>query len=219
MAPLIPFVESASPESREEKALVSTLISAFMQNYIWTAAESYRHLPIEADSDRYIDMTSVLPRKIARQMTAVDALSILETTSPNNLLGLAWRDWGSDRPSAPRLGASSRKEILAALVERVLDEHSEDVPVLRKLIPLAMTVNHWSGHDLISREEGLKHGIFVVGWNGKLGTWYDSKTPRPKKDPAALQTALSRQAAIFKKDHPGLEVRAVVLNLAPREGM
>jgi hypothetical protein len=61
---------------------------------------------------------------------------------------------------------------------------------------------------------GLKHGILLVGWNGKLGTWKRSAGPPPRaKTAEALREALHRQAQQFRRDHPEIDIRPIVWDL------
>jgi hypothetical protein len=63
-------------------------------------------------------------------------------------------------------------------------------------------------------EEGLHHGVFLVGWTGKLGSWRRGAGPRPR-GPAALAEALSRQAEEFRREHPTIHIRPLVWDLQP----
>lgn len=63
-------------------------------------------------------------------------------------------------------------------------------------------------------EENLSHGVFLVGWNGKLGTWKRTAGARPKeRSPVALLEALQRQAKDFCSEHRGLNIRPIVWDL------
>ncbi len=63
--------------------------------------------------------------------------------------------------------------------------------------------------------EGLTHGIYLVGWNGKL-KWKSSAGARPKGPsiPSALTDTLRLQAEAFSDDHADVDVQAIVLDLA-----
>jgi hypothetical protein len=63
-------------------------------------------------------------------------------------------------------------------------------------------------------EEGLHHGVYLVGWTGTLGTWRRGAGPRPR-GPAALAEALSRQAEEFRREHPTIHIRPLVWDLQP----
>jgi hypothetical protein len=64
-------------------------------------------------------------------------------------------------------------------------------------------------------EENLSHGVFLMGWNGKLA-WKHTAEPRPKeKTPAALLEALQQQAKEFCGKHQGLVIRPIVWDLEP----
>lgn len=66
-------------------------------------------------------------------------------------------------------------------------------------------------------EEGLSYGIFLVGWNGTLGTWRQTAGPRPEASPDGLLEALERQRDEFCDEHKGLDIRPMVWNLSPKE--
>ena len=69
------------------------------------------------------------------------------------------------------------------------------------------------GEQYLLREQQT-HGIFLVGWNGKLRGWKREAGRRPKPPSVAtLEKALTLQAEEFRADHPELSVRAVVLDL------
>lgn len=90
----------------------------------------------------------------------------------------------------------------------------------------------WSDNDEVSTsliqqlgdgyllQNGLTHGIYLVGWSGEPGPWKGTargKRPTPRTDPAAWQTALDEQAQLFVQDHPdrpGLRITPVVLDLS-----
>lgn len=60
---------------------------------------------------------------------------------------------------------------------------------------------------------GLRHGIYLVGWNGHLGIWRRSSGPRPRNTPEALAEALQRQANGFREEHPEVDIRPLVWDL------
>jgi hypothetical protein len=66
--------------------------------------------------------------------------------------------------------------------------------------------------------EGLAHGVYLVGWNGKLGTWRDSAVPKPTGGAEGLRNALLIQAERFRQQHPGIDIRPVVWHLEPKAG-
>ncbi len=59
--------------------------------------------------------------------------------------------------------------------------------------------------------EGLTHGVFLVGWTGKLGTWKKTAGPRPQeKTAASLAKVLQRQADEFGREHSTIDIRPTV---------
>jgi hypothetical protein len=66
-------------------------------------------------------------------------------------------------------------------------------------------------------EAGPKHGILLVGWNGKLGTWHADGPDRPAEDPQSLQVALEAEARSFEAANPGYRIEPVVLDLCWQE--
>jgi hypothetical protein len=68
-------------------------------------------------------------------------------------------------------------------------------------------------------KEGLTSGVYLVGWTGRLGTWKRTAGPRPSPASAAtLAEALHRQAEEFRRNHPTIDVRPIVWDLARDEG-
>jgi hypothetical protein len=65
--------------------------------------------------------------------------------------------------------------------------------------------------DKYMRDEGLKHGIFLVGWNGKLGSW-QAKTQAPSPTCEDLTENLISQANCYCTE-TGLAIRVVVFDL------
>jgi hypothetical protein len=63
-------------------------------------------------------------------------------------------------------------------------------------------------------DEEICHGIYLVGWTGKLGTWKKAAGRRPtEKTAASLADALRRQAREFRVDHSKIDIRTVVWDL------
>jgi len=64
--------------------------------------------------------------------------------------------------------------------------------------------------------DGQTHGIYLVGWNGRLGTWKRSagKPPAKPVTPQTLEEALKRQAQAFCASNKEVAIEAVVLDLA-----
>jgi len=74
------------------------------------------------------------------------------------------------------------------------------------------------GKDYLLGEREHRHGIFLVGYNGNLGTWRLSVVgvgPRPKTGelPGSLVDALERQAREFRAEHPEIKIQPVVWDL------
>lgn len=66
------------------------------------------------------------------------------------------------------------------------------------------------------KEENLTHGIFVVGYTGKLGPWKEDPSiaePTPKDRPEPLERALGEQAERFMKANAGYRIAPVLLDL------
>lgn len=59
------------------------------------------------------------------------------------------------------------------------------------------------------------HGIYLVGWSGKLGRWRRTSGPRPTNPITAtsLEKTLSTQAADFCREHPEIVIRPIVFDL------
>lgn len=64
-------------------------------------------------------------------------------------------------------------------------------------------------------KEGLSHGVFLVGWNGRLGRWRGQGGPRPEASAKGLRATLQRQAHEFCSKHNGLDIRPIVWDLEP----
>lgn len=64
--------------------------------------------------------------------------------------------------------------------------------------------------------DGKTHGIYLVGWNGRLGTWRTEAGNRPEKPltPQTLEMAFQRQSQEYTDDHDGVRIRPVVIDLA-----
>ena len=62
---------------------------------------------------------------------------------------------------------------------------------------------------------GKTHGIYLVGWTGRLGRWPKTSGPRLKTPVTApsLCAALAAQASAFCQNHPGIHVRPLVFDL------
>lgn len=69
--------------------------------------------------------------------------------------------------------------------------------------------------DLLLGEEP-DHGVFLVGWNGRLA-WSRGAGRRPEKTPEALVAALQGQATAFRREHPAIDIRPVVWHLERTE--
>ncbi len=64
------------------------------------------------------------------------------------------------------------------------------------------------------RGTGETHGIFVVGWNGRLGKWRTRANPRPKENSAtALAERLAEQAKTYNQKFPSIHIRSLVIDL------
>ncbi len=63
--------------------------------------------------------------------------------------------------------------------------------------------------------ERRKYGVFLVGWNGTLGTWHDTTIDPPNKEdlPRSLLTTLEAQAEEFQVQHPEIVIRPLVFDL------
>lgn len=65
------------------------------------------------------------------------------------------------------------------------------------------------------RGDDKTHGIYLVGWNGRLGTWRTNAGPPPDKDLGAcgLQAVLQRQADKYMETHPEIRIVPIVFDL------
>lgn len=87
----------------------------------------------------------------------------------------------------------------------------------------------WSDNDQVSTSQveqlgrdyllqnGLTHGIYLVGWSGETGPWKKQalgSAPQPTSCPRAWEQALEEQAGLFRKEHPELAIRPLVMDLA-----
>ena len=69
--------------------------------------------------------------------------------------------------------------------------------------------------DNYLRGDDKTHGIYLVGWNGRLGKWRTDAGQPPDEAQGAigLQTALQRQAAEYMDTHAGIRIVPVVFDL------
>src|SRR5206468_241409 len=99
--------------------------------------------------------------------------------------------------------------------------------------PLTVIIEvKWSDHrDLSTSQEGqlmqqyllengLTHGIYLVGWCGKVGAWRRKALGGPPADrssPEAWRRALEHQACLLRERYPSRDVRPLLLDLAWEE--
>jgi hypothetical protein len=75
---------------------------------------------------------------------------------------------------------------------------------------LSTALSEQLGQDYLLKD-GLKHGIYLVGWIGRV-KWKSASGPKPST-PEALAEALRAQAERFRKDHPEVDIRPLVWDL------
>jgi hypothetical protein len=66
---------------------------------------------------------------------------------------------------------------------------------------------------LLADADGSKHGIYLVGWTGRLGTWNSSAGAKPANSREALAEAFAHQADRFRRDYPEIDIRPIVWDL------
>ncbi|HVR10219.1 MAG TPA: hypothetical protein VMW75_19385 [Thermoanaerobaculia bacterium] len=59
-------------------------------------------------------------------------------------------------------------------------------------------------------EEHFRHGVYLVGWTGKLARWQASLPPPHEQSATALLEALRRQADDFRREHATIDLRPIV---------
>ncbi|HEX3529418.1 MAG TPA: hypothetical protein VH988_20360 [Thermoanaerobaculia bacterium] len=132
-----------------------------------------------------------------------------------------------DRETQVKLGRRMDIRVIAPVVE----SRGGRIPLCsEKLVRLVIEVK-WSDNGDIKRgvstglagklgneyllAEGLTHGIFLVGWMGKLGTWKNTVPHKPReKSASALAEALERQAVDFRCEHPAINIRPIVWDIS-----
>jgi len=101
--------------------------------------------------------------------------------------------------------------------------------------PLTVIVEiKWSDHPDVSTgqieqlakqyllENGLTHGIYLVGWCGEAAPWKENALGQPPTERSRLdswQRALKRQSELLREEYPELDVQTFLLDLswAPAE--
>lgn len=65
-------------------------------------------------------------------------------------------------------------------------------------------------------DNGLTHGIYLVGWSGQSVPWKGAPelAPEPRSSPPAWRKSLEEQARSFLQENPGLRVVPIVMDLA-----
>lgn len=66
------YIETAEPKTRSEKAMVSTLISALVEEKLWDTPNAFRFMPHAAASE-VVDATQILATILEKRMTVEDA--------------------------------------------------------------------------------------------------------------------------------------------------
>ncbi|HXO40068.1 MAG TPA: hypothetical protein VN999_01370 [Thermoanaerobaculia bacterium] len=132
---LVPFVESAEPGTREECAIVSTLIAAFVTHGLWTAAQAFRRMPRAVDP-RVIDATRTLPLVLKEHMSVEAAEEIVSDVDATEIEQLETDErygWDSRR-------REPRAEAYTAAVEKLASVRPVAPARLRRLFPFALSV-------------------------------------------------------------------------------
>ena len=145
---LVPYVETTTPASREERRLVSTLLRALVEHGEWTVAHSFRYLP-NGFAGPVIDSTHLLPGRLAEHMTLEDAADIVASLDRNEIEGLNSAVANSHARSD--LTAHPRWETLAAAVKKLALAQPLDPARLRLLHPFVLTLGSEAAHH----EHGL----------------------------------------------------------------
>jgi hypothetical protein len=140
---LVPFVEKAAPESREEKRIVSTLLAALVERGGWTAARAFRLIP-EGPTGPIVDSTRMLARTLEEHMTLEDAAAIVASLDSGEVEGL--NNAAADLHARPGLRADPRWETLAAAVKKLALAQPVDPARLRRLHPFVLTLGGHTAH-------------------------------------------------------------------------
>lgn len=170
----------------------------------------------------------------------VEELELLHKSAANHL-DLFYRPAELSEPPQPRHERALQQYVLCRLQDRLPDVvlHREtEVKKGRKtdLLVLSRAANggfaevvietKWSNHRELAKsleeqlglkylvEEGKTHGVYLVGWWGRLSWRGVPDSRRPENDPRSIRRSLELRAERFMMKHPGYRIRVIVLDLS-----
>ena len=233
------FVRSANARTRRERALISTIIIAFIRHGTWKPVDALRSIPNKKE-EAVVDSTAILPSVIIERLNFEQARMVVQELSAEEINELE-RQTDAKIIGLPRL--SPRVEVFRAAVELVAKAAPDAPEVLQELIPFCLALGPTPGgaasllstirtafsSDLSSRRQlvlavlerpGWGHSASAYSWGAVLKPedleWLMEQVPRlsTQGEPAgwlALRLAENHQI----DESVRLRVRAEIGRLWP----
>jgi len=134
------FIEEASPDNRDQSAMVSVLIESLLRRGLWTLIKGAQYLP-EAD-EHVVDSTAMLEYHLEKEMTLDDARVLLRQVDWDALMASGQDE--QTRQRRRRFAGGTRHKLIVKAVELVAKQEQLAPDDYMLLLPIAVdqrTVN------------------------------------------------------------------------------